>query len=153
MKYIFQVEEQSSLEYLLHQLEYMLGNMFFRWKTKTAVSSRIFCMNSEILAFFFFQVKAYRDAAGPRVLRQLTESVQSGLETGKFPQEAKEANEALIESFKVSVPTFRAWKGPTWRPKPTAYFRRLRQIDRFQCTTPPVVRVSGEVLDVAPYSY
>jgi len=47
------------------------------------------------------QVKAYRDAAGPRVLRQLTESVQSGLETGKFPKEAKEANEALIESFKV----------------------------------------------------
>ncbi|CAM9178612.1 unnamed protein product [Pylaiella littoralis] len=47
------------------------------------------------------QVKAYRDAAGPRVLRQLTESVQSGLETGKFPKEAKEANEALIESFKI----------------------------------------------------
>ncbi|CBJ30096.1 IAP100 protein [Ectocarpus siliculosus] len=47
------------------------------------------------------QVKAYRDAAGPRVLRQLTESVQSGLETGVFPQEAKDANEALIESFKI----------------------------------------------------
>lgn len=53
------------------------------------------------------QVKVYRDAAGPRVLRQLTESVQSGLETGKFPKEAKEANEALIESFKVL--------GLTWR--------------------------------------
>eukprot|EP00752_Nemacystus_decipiens_P017831 g15987.t1 len=47
------------------------------------------------------QVKVYRDAAGPRVLRQLTESVQSGLETGEFPKEAKEANEALIESFKI----------------------------------------------------
>lgn len=50
------------------------------------------------------QVKVYRDAAAPRVLRQLTESVQSGLETGKFPKEAKEANEALIESFKVCMP-------------------------------------------------
>lgn len=48
-------------------------------------------------------MKVYRDAAGPRVLRQLTESVQSGLETGKFPKEAKEANEALIESFKACV--------------------------------------------------
>ena len=55
---------------------------------------------------FDFQVKVYRDAAGPRVLRQLTESVQSGLETGKFPKEAKEANEALIESFKVCYDTW-----------------------------------------------
>lgn len=63
--------------------------------TKFAENGGAFAWNK------ILQVKVYRDAAGPRVLRQLTESVQSGLETGKFPKEAKEANEALIESFKV----------------------------------------------------
>lgn len=46
-------------------------------------------------------MKVYRDAAGPRVLRQLTESVQIGLETGVFSDEAKQANEDLVENFKV----------------------------------------------------
>lgn len=35
------------------------------------------------------------------MLRQLTESVQTGLDSGVFSDEAKEANEALVESFKV----------------------------------------------------
>ena len=45
----------------------------------------------------------YRDAAGPRVLRQLTESVQVGLETGEFSEEAKKTNEDLVENFKVRL--------------------------------------------------
>lgn len=48
------------------------------------------------------QVSSYREAAGPRVLRQLTESVKAGLESGVFSEEAKMANEELVEAFKVS---------------------------------------------------
>ena len=51
-------------------------------------------------------MKVYRDAAGPRVLRQLTESVQVGLETGVFSDEAKQANEDLVENFKVRLHTY-----------------------------------------------
>lgn len=54
-----------------------------------------------IASLKMYQVKIYRGAAGPRVLRQLTESVQAGLESGEFSDEAKAANEALVESYKV----------------------------------------------------
>lgn len=48
------------------------------------------------------QVKVYRDAAGPRVLRQLTESVQIGIDTGVWSEDSKQANEKLVEDFKVN---------------------------------------------------
>ena len=52
-------------------------------------------------------MKIYREAAGPRVLRQLTESVRTALDSGEFSEEAKEANEALAENFKVLLYTVR----------------------------------------------
>lgn len=55
-----------------------------------------------VVFYRLHQVKVYRDAAGPRVLRQLTESVQIGVDTGEWSADAKQANEKLVEDFRVS---------------------------------------------------